>query len=79
MRKFGRPDLSVRRVPPPRKEAVIDLCKRFMEWQAFGAIVPEGLEIRMASLPPGMTCHHGGSVDDPDFNNVHLDVKRPQP
>ena len=74
MRKFGRPDLSVRGVNPEMREGVIDLCNRFIEFQAFGGIIDEGQEIRMASLPSGGICRHGGDLDDPDFNNVHVDV-----
>jgi hypothetical protein len=77
MRKFGRPDVSVSRVPPASREAVIDLCNRFIEMMAFGAIVPEGQPIRMKNLPTGLKCHHVGSVDDPDFNNVHLEIRWP--
>lgn len=75
MRKFGRPDLSVHRVPSTYRDAVIDLCNRFIELQAFGGTVAEGQTVRMQSLPPGITCHHCGSLDDPDFNNVHLEVE----
>jgi hypothetical protein len=74
MRKFGRPDLSVPRVPPQHREAVIDLFRRFIEFQAFGGIIAEGQEIRMRTLPKGMTCHHAGDLDDPDFNNVHVEI-----
>jgi hypothetical protein len=74
MRKFGRPDLSIHNVPAKRQEAVIDLCNRFIEWQAFGGVIEEGQEIRMRSLPEGMTCHHAGYLDDPDFNNVHVEI-----
>lgn len=28
----------------------------------------------MKSLLPGGIVHHGGDVEDPDFNNVHLEV-----
>jgi hypothetical protein len=77
MRKFGRPDLSVHRVPPPFREAVIDLFERFIEFQAFGGIIEEGQEIRMKTLPGGMTCHHAGDLGDPDFNNVHVEITPP--
>jgi hypothetical protein len=77
MRKFGRPDLSVHGVPPCYREAIIDLIERFIEFQAFGGIIAEGLEIRMRSLPSGMICHHGGDPEDPDFNNVHVEVTPP--
>jgi hypothetical protein len=78
MRKFGRPDISVVDVPPSQREAAIDLCNRFIEMMAFGAIVPEGQPIKMKTLPAGLRCHHAGNVDDPDFNNVHLEIRWPQ-
>jgi hypothetical protein len=75
MRKFGRPDLSLQGVAESQKTAVLELFNRFIELQALGGIVPEGEEIRMAGLPPGLTCHHRGHLDDPDFNNVHLEIE----
>lgn len=78
MRKFGRPDLSVHDVPPRYHEAVIDLFERFIEFQALGGTIAESQAIRMRSLPPGMTCHHGGDLDDPDFNNVHVEITLPR-
>jgi hypothetical protein len=77
MRKFGRPDLSARRVPSTLGPAVIDLFNRFIEMQAFGGVVPEGQPVRVASLPDGLTCHHSGDLDDPDFNNVHIEIVWP--
>lgn len=77
MRKFGRPDLSVHRVPQERREGVIDLCNRFIEFQAFGGVIDEGQEIRTNSLPGGMTCHHAGDQDDADFNNAHVEITPP--
>jgi hypothetical protein len=74
MRKFGRPDLSIHNVPPHYHSAVIDLCERFIEFQAFGGVICPGYEIRMKNLPPGMTCRHAGSQEDPDFNNLHVEI-----
>ena len=74
VRKFGRPDLSIHNVPLPYHGAVIDLCERFIELQAFGAVIEDGQEIRVKSLPEGMTCHHAGDLDDPDFHNVHVEI-----
>jgi hypothetical protein len=74
MRKFGRPELSIHKVPTHYREAVIDLFSRFIELQALGGIIDEGQEIRMRSLPKGMTCHHRGDPDDPDFNNFHVEI-----
>jgi hypothetical protein len=77
MRKFGRPDISVHHVSGEDRSAVIDLCNRFIEMQALGAVVPDGQEIRMNALPEGITVHVEGELDDPDFNNVHLEVRWP--
>jgi hypothetical protein len=77
MLKFGRPDISVRGVDESALDGAIDLCNRFIELQAFGGVVPEGQEIRMASLPPGGRVHHTGSLDDPEFNNVHVEIVWP--
>jgi hypothetical protein len=79
LRKFGRPDISVRRVGAAYRDAVIDLCQRFIEYQAFGGIIPEGQTVRMASLPPGGVAHHGGDLNDPDFNNAHVEFVWPEP
>jgi hypothetical protein len=77
MRKFARPDVSVRRIPTGYEEAVLDLCDRFIEFMAFGGLPADGEQVRMRSLPPGGVVRHGGSLDDPDFNNVHLEVVWP--
>jgi hypothetical protein len=76
MRKFGRPDLSVPNTPVAHREAVIDLINRFIEFQAFGATIEEGREIRIDSLPQGLRCFHRGDLDDPEFNNVHVAIER---
>lgn len=78
LRKFGRPDLSIRSVLPDRRSDVIDLLNRFIEFQALGGIIKEGESIRLPSLPDGMTCHHRGDLDDPDFNNVHVEIAWPK-
>ena len=76
MRKFGRPDLSIRSVSKERESAAIDLINRLIVMQAEGGRVPEGQSIQLRSLPPGLTCHHTGSLDDPEFNNVHVEIVR---
>lgn len=77
MRKFGRPDISVHHVQQRYHSAVIELLNRFIEFQALGGVIEEGKEIRMKSLPTGMVCHHAGDLDDPDFNNVHVEITLP--
>ncbi len=77
LRKFARPDLSVRGVPGDYSNAVIDLCNRFIQLQQLGGKITDGQEIRIASLPGGLVCHHAGSLEDPDFNNVHVEIQWP--
>jgi hypothetical protein len=78
LRKFARPDLSVHNVPAQNRDAVIDLLNRLVEAQAFGGVIAEGQAIKMQSLPEGMTCHHDGRLDDPDFNNTHIEIGWPK-
>jgi hypothetical protein len=77
MRKFGRPDISVRAVPVNLRERAEELCNRLIEHQAFGEIVADGQEIELADLPEGIFCLHAGDVEDPDFNNDHLHIQFP--
>ena len=78
LRKFGRPDLSVTGVPKEHFNGVVDMCNRFIQLQALGGCISEGEEIRMKSLPPGLRCYHAGSLDDPGFNNVHVEIGWPR-
>lgn len=75
MRKFGRPDISVRDVPPHQFEAVVDLCNRFITYQAYGALIPEGRSISIPGLERTGIVRHRGHEDDDDFNNVHFEVE----
>lgn len=77
MLKFGRPDISVHDVATKHKDAVIELCNRLIEHQASGAVIPEGEPVQMKTLPQGATLHHGGHMEDPDFNNVHVELRWP--
>lgn len=74
LRKFGRPDLSLHGVAAAEERAVIELFERFIQRQAHGGVIAEGEEVRTASLPRGLTCHHAGGLEDADFNNVHVEL-----
>jgi hypothetical protein len=70
LRAFGRPDLSIRHVPQDAMAAASDLCNRLIETQAYGRVIPDGpLE--------GMLAHTTGSLEDPDFNNRHIELAWP--
>jgi hypothetical protein len=77
MRKFGRPDISVRFVPAQHRAAIAAMCNRLIVMQAQGALIPQGQEITMQGLPPGMRAYHWGRMDDLAFNNVHIEIAWP--
>lgn len=78
MRKFGRPDISVHNVSAEEEEGIIKMCQRLIDLQARGHVVSEGQVIRMDSLPTGGVIRHAGDFDDPEFNNVHIEVSWPE-
>ncbi len=73
MLKFGAPDLSIHGVTPDLLDEVVELCNRFIEAQAFGMVVPDKQRIRMPGLPE-WTCRTVGDLNDPDFNNRHIEI-----
>lgn len=75
MRKFGRPDLSVHGVTDNMREGVADFCERMVQHQALGAVIPDGMPVKMAMLPPGGKLYRAGHLEDPDFNNEHLELR----
>lgn len=77
MRKFGRPDLSVRGVGEKYADGVTELIERYVGGQALGHVILESEKVQMKGLPPGGVCRHGGRMDDPDFNNRHVEVVWP--
>lgn len=79
MRKFGRPDISVHNVPAELADGVVDLVNRLIEHLASGHVIADGQQIRMPSLPLGTIARNGGDLDDPDFNNVHIDIQLGKP
>jgi hypothetical protein len=75
MRKFGRPDLSVHGVTGDLQQPVVEMCARLTALEALGGMIPEGQAVKMQGIPAGTSCHHGGDLDDPDFNNVHVEIR----
>ncbi len=75
MRKFGRPDLSVRGVAREAAEMVKKMLDRFINFQALGGVIEAGREVRMNGLSgsyrPGPVT---GDLEDPDFNNTHIEI-----
>lgn len=77
MRKYGRPDLSVHGVGHGHADAVTQLIEQYVELQALGGLIPDGQCVGMKALPDGGVCHHAGSLDNPDFNNLHIEIAWP--
>lgn len=78
LRKFARPDVSIRNVPLEAIDAAGGLADRFADFQALGGIVDESREVMVAGLPRGMRARLAGSLEDPDFNNRHLALHWPE-
>lgn len=72
LRKFGRPDLSFRRVPDAQAGQAGLLCERLVELSALGARFVEGQPLEVDGLPGELVAHPSGSLDDPRFNNTHV-------
>jgi hypothetical protein len=77
MRKFARPDISIRNVPAEHMSHAGELADRFVDFEALGGLVPDGREIAVEGLSANMHARHAGSLDDPDFSNVHLALRWP--
>jgi len=77
MRAFGRPDLLVRGVPEADLPAASELCNQLIEAQAFGAVVADGDRVAIPGREVELTARREGSLEEPAFNNVHLDLAWP--
>lgn len=76
MRKFARPDISVRNVPADAANAAGQLVERFVTFEALGGTVDEGYEVALDDAH-SMRVVHAGGLDDPAFNNVHFELTWP--
>jgi len=72
---FGRPDLSVRGVQQEDFDSAAGLCNELIDFQAFGGRLSEGQGVRHPALGK-FVVRYAGDRDDPDFNNVHVELTR---
>ena len=79
MRKFARPDISIRRVPQADVQRAGAIAARLVELQARGMRFGDGSVVEADGLPGGLRATRGGSLDDPEFNNTHLELIWPNP
>ncbi|MGA7296629.1 MAG: hypothetical protein WBW92_03830, partial [Rhodanobacteraceae bacterium] len=77
MRKFARPDLSVRQVPEADIERAGALCQKLVDMQALGAWIEEGQPLEVDGIPGSFVARHAGDINDPRFNNSHIELLWP--
>lgn len=77
MRKFARPDLSIRHVPQAEVQRAGAVAARLVELQARGMRFGDGSTVDVEGLPGGLKVTRAGSLDDPEFNNTHLELAWP--
>jgi hypothetical protein len=75
MRKFGRPDISIRDVPEAAVDRAGALCEQLAELQALGARFADGQLLAGEGMPSGLVAKLGGGMDDPQFNNTRVEFR----
>jgi hypothetical protein len=77
MRKFARPDVSLRRVPPADVQRAGAVAARLVDQQARGLRFGDGSTVAVEGVPGGLPVTRAGALDDPEFNNTHLELAWP--
>lgn len=72
MRKFARPDFSLRHVPEAELQRAGVLCEKLVELAALGARFAAGQALEVDGIAAPLLAQPGGSLDDPAFNNRHV-------
>lgn len=78
MRKFARPDISIRRVPQAEVQRAGAVAARLVELEARGMRFGDGATVDVEGIAGGLQVTRGGSVDDPEFNNTKLELIWPK-
>lgn len=77
LRKFARPDVSIRGVPKDEVQRAGALAARLVDMQARGMRFGDGSTLDAEGIAGGLKLARAGSLDDPEFNNVHLELTWP--
>jgi len=72
MRKFGRPDISLRNVPEREVDRAGVLCERLIDLQSLGTHFVPGQPLEVEGLSEDLVAQLGGGLDDPQFNNTYV-------
>ncbi len=77
MRKFARPDIAIRRVPPAAAQTAGALCQRLVEMQAAGLWFEDGQPLEIPGLDGRLEVRHDPDRNNPQFNNSHIELVWP--
>jgi hypothetical protein len=75
MRKFGRPDLSIKKVIEHKQDLGIEIINRFIQAYAYGLIPDETKEIKLKNMEKGVFGRILGDYDNIDFNNYYFEIE----
>lgn len=78
LRKFGRPDVSLRNVPESATSQAGLLCERLVEMLALGARFADGQELELDTLSTPLIASYGGGPEDAHFNNTYVAFRWPE-
>ena len=76
LRKFGRPDVSLRHVPEGQIDRAGMLCERLAEMQALGASFQDGQPLQADGMD-GFVAKIGGGDEEPPFYNTFVEFRWP--
>src|SRR5690625_457369 len=77
MRKFGRPDLSLTRVPGHEIDQAGALCEQLVDMLALGGRFADGQSLPVDGLAGPLVARASGDRDDPRFYNTHIELRWP--
>lgn len=75
MRIFGRPDLSCHGCKPEEVEKLQPVFNGLIRMHAAGALIPDGQIVQSVGVESRLVCRQRGNLDDPTFNNLHLELE----
>jgi len=75
LRRFARPDVSLRGVPAERFDETVRFLDGLVRCQIDGAVLPTGDEVQLPGHAAPVRCTRAGDLDDPDFINEHLRIE----
>jgi hypothetical protein len=75
MRKFGRPDLSIKKATKNKEDLGIEIIKRFIRAFAYGLIPDETKEIKLKNMEKGVYGKLLGNYENLDFNNYYFEIE----